>query len=548
MRRREYVTAVGSSVGAIATTGVGGAQTGTLERVVPAERTTAVRPGDGIGFEIAATPGVEPRATDWQVDGSNEADVTPADPFYSYTYVTGNPAASGQFDESGTYEVGVTVDGTTITWLVEVTESAPAPPSVDVTCDPGPDATITVRDDIEVTASLADESGALRRLFWQEGRNATYVDSTSLSGATATVTYAISGRDAIWFIGGYPMMAWVACRDGRLSVARTEGPSIAAFRDVTITGTNAPVRAGDDLIVDAEIAIDGDSTYHAFVEAVPELIVGHDPTHVDSETVEVFAGNSETVQLAFTTATVRNTQTFPVRVETRHAASETDVTVIGTDDAESHGHLEVTGLETNAPVTGGEWLEVTATLENTADGPASRDVKLVVGDDPTTVDTQGVIVGAGETTTVTLGYETYPVENDDEFPVYVETSDDTATQPVLVYGRNGDDTGDGGERDEATFAVSITGTNAPVTGGEWLSVTAVVENVGSEPGRHDVQLVVGHSPEIVDTLRVSLNPGQSQRLSLGYETYPVANDDTFPIVVRSPHASDERIVTVHGTG
>jgi len=245
-----------------------------------------------------------------------------------------------------------------------------------VTCDPGPDATITVRDDIEVTASLADESGALRRLFWQEGATQrTYVDSTSLSGATATVTYAISGRDAIWFIiGGYPMMAWVACRDGRLSVPH-RGPSIAAFRDVTITGTNAPVRAGDDLIVDAEIAIDGDSTYHAFVEGgAGELIVGHDPTHVDSETVEVFAGNSETVQLAFTTATVRNTQTFPVRVETRHAASETDVTVIGTDD-ESHGHLEVTGLETNAPVTGGEWLEVTATLENTADGPASRDVK-----------------------------------------------------------------------------------------------------------------------------------------------------------------------------
>ncbi|WP_226042241.1 hypothetical protein [Natrinema sp. DC36] len=548
MRRREYVTAVGSSVGAIATTRVGGAQTSALERVVPAERTTAVRPGDGIGFEAAASPGVEPQAADWRVDGPDGDAVTPYDPFYSYTYVTGNPAASGQFDESGTHEVSVTVDGTTITWSVEVTENAPAPPSVDATSDPGPDATITVRDDVEVTASAADESGTLRRLFWQEGRNATYVDSALLSGSTATVTYAIAGRDAIWFIGGYPMMAWVACRDGRLSVARTKGPSIAAVRDVRITGTNAPVRSGEVLVVDAEIAIDGDSTYHAFVEATPELIVGHDPTRVDSETVEVFAGNSETVRLEFTTATVRNTQTFPVRVETRHAASETDVTVIGTDDAESHGHLEVTDLETNAPVTGGERLEVTATLDNSGDGPASRDVELVVGDDPTTVDTRGVTVGAGETTTVTLGYETYPVENDDQFPISVETGDDTATRSVLVYGRSGDGNGDGGERDEATFAVSITGTNAPVTGGEWLSVTAVVENVGSAPGRHDTKLVVGRSPEVVDTLRVSLNPGQSQRLALGYETYPVTNDDTFPIVVRSPHASDRRTVTVHGTG
>ncbi|ELY82989.1 hypothetical protein C486_03899 [Natrinema gari JCM 14663] len=83
----------------------------------------------------------------------------------------------------------------------------------------------------------------------------------------------------------------------------------------------------------------------------------------------MFTGHTETVSLEFTTATVRNTQTFPARVETRDDASVTDVTVIGTEDGGSQGHLEVTGLETNAPVTGGEWLEVTATLSNTGDGP-----------------------------------------------------------------------------------------------------------------------------------------------------------------------------------
>ncbi|QCS42161.1 hypothetical protein [Natrinema versiforme] len=544
MRRREYVTAVGSSVGALAATGVGHAQTGSLERVCPAATATTVRPGDDVVFEAAASPGVEPQAADWRVDGPDGDAITPYDPFYSYTYITGNPAAYGQFDESGTHEVSVTVDGTTVIWTVEVTESAPDPPNADVTCDPGPDATITVRDEVDVTASAADDFGRLHRLFWQEGRNATYVDRTDLSGSTGTVTYSTTGGNAIWFIGGYPMIAWVACRDGRLASVRTEGPSVVAFRNVTITGTNAPVHAGEDLVVEAEIDAEGDSTYHGFVDVEADLIVGHDPTHVDSRTVEVFTTQTETVDLEFTTATVRNTQTFPVRVETAHAASETDVTVIGTEDDGTQGNLEVTGLETNAPVTGGEWLEVTATLANTGDGPADRDVELVVGRDPTTVDTQGVTVGAGQTTTVSLGYEIYPVRNDDEFPVRVGTGDDTASRTVLVYGRDGNDGGDG----EPSFAVSITGTNAPVTGGEWLSVTAAVENVGDAAGTHDVELVVGRSPEVVDAASVSLPPGGTGTVSLGYETYPVTNDDVFPVMVRSPHASDTRTVTVHGTG
>ncbi|WP_226479703.1 hypothetical protein [Natrinema amylolyticum] len=541
MRRREYVTAVGSGVGALATTGVGSAGTVSLERVFPRESATAVRPGDRIGFEVAASPGVDAPAADWRVDGSERGAIAPNAPFWSYTYITGNPVAYGQFDESGTHEVSVTVDGTTVSWTVEVTQYAPAAPDVDVACDPGPDAAITVRDEVDVTASAADGSGRLRRLFWQEGRNATYVDRTDLSGTTATVTYTTTGGNAIWFIGGYPMIAWVACRDGRLTAARTDGPSVAAFHTVSITGTNAPVRAGEDLAVEAEVGPEGSSTYHAFVDVETDLIVGHDPTHVDSETVEVFTGQTETVRLEFTTATVRNTQTFPVRVETRDDASVTDVTVIGTEDDGSQGHFEVTGLETNAPVTGGEWLEVTVSLSNTGDGPASREVELVVGRDPTTVDTQTVTVGAGETTTVSLGYETYPVENDDEFPVYVRTGDDTASQTVLVYGRSDDGNG------QATFAVSITGTNAPVTGGEWLSVTAAVENVGEGAGTHDVELVVGRTPEVVDGTSASLSPGETRTVSLGYETYPVNNDDVFPVVVRSPHASDTRTVTVYGT-
>lgn len=537
MHRREYVTAVGT-VGALATLGTGRAQRA-LERGCPVDGATSVRPGEDVVFEAAATPGIEPSAAEWTVDGPGGADLAPAAPFWSYTHRTGNPAAHGRFEEPGVYEVSVAVDGATRSWEVTVTDDAPPAPTAELTCEPGPDATVTPNESIEVTATADDDRG-LHRLVWQEGRNATYLERADLSGSTATVTYATTGGEAIWFVGGYPMAAWVVCRDGRTRTVRTDGPSVEALRDVSITGTNAPVRAGEDLVVDAEVAVEGDSTYHAFVEAEVDLIVGHDPTQVDSATVEVFAGESEPVSLEFTTATVRNTQTFPARVETRHAAAETDVTVIGTED-DGQGHLAVTGLETNAPVTGGDRLEVTAALANTGEGPASREVELVVGHDPTTVDTRSVAVDAGETTTVTLGYDTYPVANDDEFPVRVRTGDDGASQSVLVYGR--DDGGDG----EAQFAVTITGTNAPVTGGERLAVTATVENVGGAAGSGDVELVVGRSPEVVDSRTVGLEPGGTATVRLGYDTYPVANDDAFPVSVRSPHASDTRTVTVYGT-
>ncbi|WP_408958026.1 hypothetical protein [Natrinema sp. 74] len=558
MRRRDYITTVGSGVGVLATTGVGQAQTERLDRVCPETDATAVRPGNNVVFEAVASSAVDPSTTEWRVEGAGAGEIEGGAPFWSYTHRTGNPAAYARFDDSGTYRVTATVGEASVAWRVAVSEDAPAAPSGTLTCDPGPGTTVTTRDEIAVTATASDGGGALERVIWQEGRNATYVDTTGMSGADATVTYTMAAGNAIWFIGGYPMMAWVVCDDGRVSVARTDGPSIAAFRDVRITGTNAPVRAGEELVVDADLDVEGSSTYHAFVDVETALIVGHDPTTVDSETVEVFTGQTETVRLEFTTATVRNTQTFPVRVETRHAASETDVTVIGTEDSGAHGTLAVTGLETNTPVTGGQRLTVTATLSNTGDGPASREVTLVVGHDPTTVDSRQVTVGAGESTTVSLGYETYPVRNDDEFPVRVRTGDDSASRSVLVRGRGGDGDGDDdggagdgdgddGDAGTASFAVSITGTNAPVTGGQRLTVNATVENAGGAAGAHTVELVVGRTPDVVDSATVSLGPGESASVSLGYETYPVRNDDTFPVTVRSPHTSDTRTVTVHGT-
>lgn len=104
------------------------------------------------------------------------------------------------------------------------------------------------------------------------------------------------------------------------------------------------------------------------------------------------------------------------------------------DNGGNGGSVAVRIQGTNSPVTGGEVLEVTAALENTGTSEVTREVALVVGNNPETVDTQEVTVPAGETKQFTLVFETYPVKQDDEFPVRVETGESTAERGVYVHG------------------------------------------------------------------------------------------------------------------
>lgn len=106
----------------------------------------------------------------------------------------------------------------------------------------------------------------------------------------------------------------------------------------------------------------------------------------------------------------------------------------------------------------------------------------------------------------------------------------------------GDDPGTGA----GEYTVSILETTAPVDAGEFLSVTAAVENEGSETVTAEVDLVVGD--EVVDSSSVSVDPGGRETTALGYETYPVRRDVEFPVRVETADDADERIVTVYGTG
>ena len=89
-------------------------------------------------------------------------------------------------------------------------------------------------------------------------------------------------------------------------------------------------------------------------------------------------------------------------------------------------------MDTNDPGEAGEFLEVTAQLENPTGTALSADLELVVGHDPTVEDTASSTVGAGSTQTITMGYETIPVGQDVTFPVRVETDADADEVTVQV--------------------------------------------------------------------------------------------------------------------
>ena len=80
-------------------------------------------------------------------------------------------------------------------------------------------------------------------------------------------------------------------------------------------------------------------------------------------------------------------------------------------------------LRTNEPVHGDQWLNVHARITNVGFGVLDGEAKLIVGNNPTQVDSQSVTLSPNESRIVTLGYRTYPVQTTDTFPVEVECVD-----------------------------------------------------------------------------------------------------------------------------
>lgn len=196
--------------------------------------------------------------------------------------------------------------------------------------------------------------------------------------------------------------------------------------------------------------------------------------------------------------------------------------------------LDISIAETNEPISGGEYLEVTVDIENSGDDDAADDVRLLVGSGSDEVDVTEVSLEAGVSKSITLGYETYPVRQDVEFPIRVVTTEDNDESIVSVHeARSG----------EAEFVMTIEDTSDPVDAGERLEVTTRIENVGGAEATQRIELNAGG---YVDSADLTLDSGASETVTLGYDTYPVRQDVEFTVRVESEDDADSSTVAVNG--
>lgn len=324
-------TATGTAAEPGADDASGGTDAAGFQPVRPASTEITVQPETPILFEVSARNPLEPGDVEWRADGDVAGDLALA---VDYAAETGTAAHLASAETAGTYEVRATVPTETGTadhrWTMHVTPGGRGQPSVEeLTTRPSADEVISVENTVEVTVSARDTEGTLDRVLWQEGQNHTVADVGDLAGTQDSTTLAVENPP--WIASGYPTMARVVCEDGRLSdVATDDGPEVRPPFAVDITDTTAPVEGGDRLEVTAtvenagHIMMTGDTTQEI------ELVVGQEPERVDSATVTVAPGTTETVTLGYETYPVARDDTFPVRVESADDADERAVTVSGT--------------------------------------------------------------------------------------------------------------------------------------------------------------------------------------------------------------------------
>ncbi|WP_436343360.1 hypothetical protein [Natronorubrum sp. FCH18a] len=511
-----------------------------------------MQPGARILFEADIEDPDADWDVEWQIDGERvrydaHYDARTQD-YYQYVEQYGATYFTETFDSSGTYEVTAYVfydpdtenrddpdydQADVIQWEVHVTSDGTTPPSVD-SADPDPGETLAVgrNEPFEIDVDVSSPDSDLDRTVWW------------LSQADVVLEFGDpDGNDATLEVDGgagchtCAITSWLITEDNLLArpepwVLNHEEDVPATFR-VAEMQTNSPIGGGETLEVTATIHNIGDETGTTDVD----LVVGHDPEIEDSQMLTLDPGESTEITLLFEAGDpAGEVEEFPVVVDT--GADTASEMVAVESDGPTPATFNVMDMTTNSPVGGGETLEVDTTIENVGDETGTTDIELVVGHDPVVEDSEMLTLEAGESADLTLTFQAgQPAGDTEEFPVEVDTGADTASEMVVVES-------DGGTT-PATFNVMGMSTNSPIGGGETLEVDTTIENVGDETGTTDVDLVVGHDPEIEDSQMLTLDPGESADLTLTFQAgQPAGDTEEFPVVVDTGADTASEMVVV----
>lgn len=416
--------------------------------------------------------------------------------------------------DAGTYLASVNSENDFDDSSVEVIEGSPATFEVQLDSTTSP---VTEGEPLDVTATI-ENTGNERGTQTVDLRIGDFIqDSVELTldgGESQEVTF--NWDTQMGDAGTYE--ATVSSEDdsdsGSVEVTET---SPASF-EVQLNSTNSPVGAGELVEITTTIENTGEETGTQTIE----LRVGS--AVIDERPVTLDAGESQQMTLVWNT-TAGDAGTYQPSVLSEDDSASADLLV----EEREESNFEVDINLTNSPVFEGETLGVTATVQNTGESTDTQEITLDVGGE--TRDSRTLTLEGGEAETITLEWST-SVGDAGESVSIVESDDDTATTDVLVQA-------------EGSLDISITQTSSPVVAGEELTVTATIENTGSERISDSLSLrIEGTTVDIND---VSLEGSESESRTFTWTTEPGDAGDYVAEIIGEEN-SDSIDVTVLESG
>jgi len=227
-----------------------------------------------------------------------------------------------------------------------------------------------------------------------------------------------------------------------------------------------------------------------------------------------------------------------------HATNDSQLTEvfdeITNEITDSNPSFEVDILSTNDPVSEGDTVEVDVTVTNT--GASGESVVVLEGDSGDPVDSKLVDLDSGESTTVTLEWDTTGVSTPPpQQTVTVRSGADSDTKSgVMVTPSAG-----GGPQLEVT---SLSATPSPLIASNTLTVDATIENTGGADATNEpVSLsVIDQSTSNTiagNSTTVSVDAGNTKTVSLAWDSDP-GDAGSYDLEVETPDDTGTTTVTV----
>ena len=427
----------------------------------------------------------------------------------------------------------------------------------EVTIDSTTSGPIQEGDTYEVTA-LVTNTGASTdtqtiELYTQSGQGGTLRDDSDQTidpGDTVQVT--LTWNTTVGDAGNYEVS--VESEDPPpegvdTSDITVEQPPTAPAFPVTVQTTNSPVTVGGTLTVTALVENSGEQA------ATQQVSLSVGGQQRDATDVTLENGQSTEVTLAWATGS-GDAGSYEAVVASETNQDSTGVTVeddSGGTDPEIP--LDVSIDWTNGPITAGEPLCLDCTATNTGDTAGVGTVAVGLDNQADSKKNWELALAPGESGSVHVTVEQgeYREGNDANYEkkLWADTGTSRAETTVSVS-------------EPPHLAVEVQSTNAPVEAGEKIKLTAAVENTGGQTGHETVALAAkqyvnsisnagsimsgggdldafidtttkavargtgGDAYQIgkherLDAVGVALDPGQSQQVTLEWDTGPTTD-------------------------